>query len=166
VSYWSDRQHMRYYSQVLIYAQRFAAGGGSVLDVGGRDCQYIAWFDWFRRKVVLDLKPPPPWPGVETVAADFLAWQPDAVFDLVLCLQVLEHLADPISFCRKLLAAGRVVIISVPYRWPKGLCRYHLQDPVDEAKLQGWAGQLMGEYSIVRDGNRDRLIAVFGPPML
>lgn len=164
--YWSDRQHMRYYSQVLSFARRHAPGGGSVLDVGGRDCQYIAWLDWFQHKVVIDLKPPPAQPGVDTVAGDFLAWQPAAVFDLVLCLQVLEHLAEPAPFCRKLLRTGRVAIISVPYRWPQGLCRYHLQDPVDEVKLQGWAGQLMRESSIVRDGNRDRLVAVFGPPML
>lgn len=153
---------MRYYSQVLALARLHAPGGGSVLDVGGRDCEYIAWFDWFRRKVVLDLKPPPPRPGVETVAGDFLAWQPDAVFDLVLCLQVLEHLADPASFCRKLLATGRVLIISAPYRWPRGQCRYHLQDPVDEAKLLGWAGRPAVELTTVRDGSLARLIAVFG----
>jgi hypothetical protein len=161
VTYWQQRQHMRYYAQVLDCARRHAPGGGSVLDVGGRDCVYVAWFDWFQRKVVLDLKPPPPQPGVETVTGDFLAWQPDVRFDLVLCLQVLEHLADPKPFCRKLLATGRIVIVSVPYRWPQGLCRYHLQDPVDEAKLLGWAGQHALELSTALDGQRARLIAVF-----
>lgn len=162
MSYWQDRRHMRYYNQTLEFAQRYAAGGDSVLDVGSRDCEYIAWFDWFQRKVVLDLKPPPPRPGVETVAGDFLTWQPDTTFDLVLCLQVLEHLADPAPFCRKLLAASRVVIVSVPYRWPKGLCRYHVQDPVDEAKLAGWAGRAALDQAVVRDGARERLVAVFG----
>lgn len=153
---------MRYYAQVLEFARRYAPTGGSVVDVGGRDCAYIQWFDWFERKVVIDLKPPPASPGVETLAGDFLAWQPDGRFDLVLCLQVLEHLAEPALFCRKLLGTGRTVIVSVPYRWPKGLCSYHVQDPVDEAKLRGWAGGPPRDRAIVRDGNRERLVAVFG----
>ena len=166
VSYWEARRHMRYYRQVLEFAQRHAPAGGSVIDVGGRDCEYIAWFDWFQRKVVLDLKPPPPQPGVETVAGEFLAWQPAEPFDLVLCLQVLEHLVDPAPFCRKLLRSGHVVIISVPYRWPQGSCKYHVQDPVDEGKLLAWAGQPVVEQAIARDGTRERLVAVFCPPVL
>lgn len=166
MSYWQDRQQMRYYSQVLTFARQYAPSGGSVLDVGGRDCEYIAWFDWFQRKVVLDLKPPPPQPGVETVAGDFLAWQPAEPFDLVLCLQVLEHLVEPAPFCRKLLRSGRVAIISVPHLWPKGLCKYHMQDPVDEGKLLAWAGQPASEQVVVRDGSRERLVAVFCPPVL
>lgn len=153
---------MRYYTQVLDFARQYAPAGGSILDVGGRDCEYIQWFDWFDRKVVIDLKPPLASPGVETLAGDFLTWQPAGQFDLVICLQVLEHLSDPASFCRKLLQTGRTVIVSVPYRWPKGLCKYHVQDPVGEAKLQGWAGKPPRNSSIVRDGNRERLVAVFG----
>jgi len=166
VSYWEDRRHMRYYGQVLELARRYAPAGGSVVDVGGRGCEYITWFDWFRRKVVIDLQHVPPQSGVETLVGDFLAWQPAEPFDLALCLQVLEHLAEPAPFCRKLLATGRVVIVSVPYRWPKGLCKYHKQDPVDEVKLLAWAGQPAVERAIVRDGNRERLVAVFCPPML
>jgi len=153
---------MRYYTQVLEFARHYVPAGGSVIDVGGRDCDYIGWFDWFDRKVVLDLKQPPARPGVETVAGDFLTYLPATTFDLALCLQVLEHLAEPAGFCRKLLATGRVVIVSVPYRWPKGLCKYHVQDPVDEAKLLAWTGQPATDKAIVRDANRDRLVAVFG----
>ena len=162
MSYWQQRQHMRYYTQVLAFAREYAPAGGSVVDVGGRDCDYIQWFDWFEHKLVIDLKPPPARPGVKTLAGDFLAWQPVNRFDLVLCLQVLEHLFDPTPFCHKLLETGRTVIVSVPYRWPKGMCIYHLQDPVDEAKLRSWTGQPPTVQSIVRDGSRERLVAVFG----
>ncbi len=154
---------MRYYHQVLAFAREYAPAGGSVVDVGGRDCEYIQWFDWFGRKVVIDLKPPPARLGVETLAGDFMSWQPEARFDLALCLQVLEHLPEPGLFCRKLLDTGRIVIVSVPYRWPQGLCKYHVQDPVDRAKLQGWAGRPPRDTAVVRDGNRDRLVAVFLP---
>ncbi len=166
MTYWSERQHMRYYTQALDFARRYAPAGGSVIDVGGRDCEYITWFDWFARKVVIDLRSPSPRPGVEVVTGDFLAWQPTERFDLALCLQVLEHLSDPAPFGRKLLAVGRVVIVSVPYRWPKGLCRYHVQDPVDEARLALWMGQPAAAQSVVRDGNRDRLVAVFRAAVL
>ena len=161
MSYWRERQTMRYYAQVLAFARRYAPEGGSVIDVGGRDCEYIQWFDWFERKVVIDLKPPPASPGVETLAGDFLEFQPGVCFDLVLCLQVLEHLQEPAEFCRKLLQTGRTVIVSVPYRWPRGLCKYHVQDPVDEIKLRGWADRSPRDSAIVRDGNRERLVAVF-----
>jgi hypothetical protein len=161
MSYWQARRTMRYYTRVLDLARHFAPAGGGVIDVGGRDCEYIAWFDWFERKVVLDLKPPPERPGVEVVAGDFLTYSPPQPFDLVLCLQVLEHLAEPAQFCRKLLSTGPVVIVSVPYLWPRGMCSFHLQDPVDEARLADWAGVPPVEQSIVRDGARERLVAVF-----
>ena len=161
MSYWQDRQHMRYYAQVVAFARQYAPAGGSVVDVGGRDCEYVQWFDWFQRKVVIDLKPPPARPGVEALTGDFLVWQPDTRFDLALCLQVLEHLPEPAVFCRKLLDTGRTVIVSVPYRWPKGLCKYHVQDPVDESKLRSWAGRSPRAVAVVRDGTRERLVAVF-----
>jgi 2-polyprenyl-3-methyl-5-hydroxy-6-metoxy-1,4-benzoquinol methylase len=82
--------------------------------------------------------------GIERVSADFLAYRPPLRFDLVLCLQVLEHLQDPETFARKLLDSGRIVIMSVPYQWPAGRNPRHLQDPVSEAKLIGWAGRGAG----------------------
>lgn len=85
---------------------------------------------------------------------------PPLRFDLVLCLQVLEHLQDPETFARKLLDSGRIVIVSVPYQWPAGRNPRHLQDPVSEAKLIGWAGRAPVETRLVRNGV-DRLIAVF-----
>jgi hypothetical protein len=80
--------------------------------------------------------------------------------DLVLCLQVLEHLQDPETVARKLLDSGRIVIMSVPYQWPAGRNPRHLQDPVSEVKLIGWAGRAPVETRLVRNGV-DRLIAVF-----
>jgi hypothetical protein len=100
-------------------------------------------------------------PGVNSIKADFMTYKIDQRFDLVLCLQVLEHLSDPIPFCQKLLSAGRWVIISVPYKWRKGLCRYHKQDPIDESKLLSWSGQEPKTSAIVIDNGLRRLIAVF-----
>ena len=97
---------------------------------------------------------------VETVVADFRDFEPEGPFDLVLCLQVLEHLARPEPFARKLLQTGRTVIISVPHSWPAGGVESHLQDPVDEAKLRLWTGAEPVETSVVDDG-KQRLVAVY-----
>jgi 2-polyprenyl-3-methyl-5-hydroxy-6-metoxy-1,4-benzoquinol methylase len=56
----------------------------------------------------------------------------------VTCFQVLEHVPDPAAFARKLKELGRVLIVSVPYKWEKGKCKSHLHDPVDEAKMLAW----------------------------
>ena len=52
------------------------------------------------------------------------------------------------------------MIISVPYRWPKGKCAPHLQDPVDEAKLRSWVGRDWTEGCIADDGMK-RFVAVY-----
>jgi hypothetical protein len=158
--YWVERKHFQYYTEVARLAQRHAPAGGSVLDVGAADTEVLHRLDWFRRRVALDRRPARTHPGIERVVSDFLDYRPPGPFDLVLCLQVLEHLAQPDPFTRKLLLTGRLVIVSVPYLWPAGLSPNHVQDPVDEAKLRSWAGRAPMETSIVRNG-RDRLIAVF-----
>jgi hypothetical protein len=158
--YWADRKHFQYYAEVARLAQRHAPTGGSVLDVGAADTAVLHRLDWFRRRVALDRRPARAHAGVERVVSDFMDYRPPAPFDLVLCLQVLEHLDQPDPFTRKLLLTGRLVIVSVPYMWPAGLNPNHVQDPVDEAKLQSWAGRAPEETCIVRNG-QDRLIAVF-----
>ena len=35
----------------------------------------------------------------------------------MLCTEVVEHIAKPREFMRKLLAIGHTVVLSVPYRW-------------------------------------------------
>ncbi len=158
--YWGQRKHFHYYAEVARLAREHVPAGGSALDVGAADTEVLGRLDWFRRRVALDRRPARPRPGVERVVSDFMDYQPPGRFDLVLCLQVLEHLEQPEAFTRRLLLTGRHVIISVPYRWPAGLNPAHVQDPVDEAKLHGWAGRAPVETSVVLNG-RDRLIAVF-----
>ena len=55
-------------------------------------------------------------------------------------MQVLEHQENAREFAQKLLQTGRVVIVSVPYRWLAGTCSDHRHDPVDEVKLREWFG--------------------------
>jgi SAM-dependent methyltransferase len=159
-SYWDSRQHYRYYAEAERLARLHVPAGGSVLDVGAHEVELLRRLSWFDERMALDTRYVAPGSGVKTVRADFRDYEPDRTFDLVLCLQVLEHLPEPRAFARKLLATGRTVILSVPYRWPREQHEPHLQDPVDEAKLREWTGTDPIETSIVDDG-KERLVAVY-----
>lgn len=159
-SYWESRKNLHYYKVVLDLAMKHCSHGQSLLDVGAANCEYISWFTSFIIKTRVDIRPTTTILGTETVQMDFMNYSPSRHFDLVLCLQVLEHLENPTNFCVKLLEIGKVVIISVPYKWPKGKCQSHVQDPVDELKLLTWLGKPWRDSKIVKDGSLNRLIVV------
>jgi hypothetical protein len=159
-TYWGERRRLAYYREVLDVARAHAPAGGSVLDVGAGDTEVVDALRWFSRRVALDRRDIGPRPGIERVVMDFMEYRPEVPFDLVLCLQVLEHLDDPAAFAQKLLGSGVTLVLSVPYRWPEGTSRHHRHDPIDEAKLLRWTGQHPVETRIIKNG-RDRLIAVY-----
>lgn len=140
-SYWEQRSHFAYYRVARSLAQEIAPRARSILDVGSNGCPHLDWFEHAERKVSVDLVTPYCGPGVEAVTADFFRYATNERFDVCLCLQVLEHVANPSAFARKLLSLADHVIASVPYRWPAGKCVAHLHDPVDEAKMREWFGR-------------------------
>ena len=159
--YWESRREFAYYDEVVRLAHRHASAGGAALDVGAHETKLLRRLDWFARRVVLDVARVEPGDGVEGVVVDFLEFDPHASFDLVLCLQVLEHLEHPEPFARKLLATAPTAIVSVPHRWPTWTTDQHVHDPVDAAKLRRWTGRDPIETSIVADLGMERLIAVY-----
>jgi SAM-dependent methyltransferase len=159
-SHWKMRKHLKYYWEVVRLAKMYVPAGSAMIDVGAGETDVVGALKGFDRRVMLDIHPIRPKRGVEIVNTDFMEYRPDTRFDLVLCLQVLEHLESPEAFARKLFEIGRTVIISVPYRWPEGAWPWHVQDPVDEAKLERWTGRRPTEIRIVAD-ERERLIAVY-----
>jgi len=160
-NYWRSRRQFRYYREVLRLAREHAPAGGSALDVGANETELLGWLDWFERRVAVDVRDVPECPGIETVVADFNRFEPEGAFDLVLCLQVLEHLEAPGPFARKLLRTGRIAIVSVPYRWPGWVTDEHVQDPVDESKLRSWTAREPIASSVVEDLGMERLISVY-----
>lgn len=158
-----ERRRFKYYDEVAALARQYVPRGGQVIDVGAGVTEMLQRLPWFTRRVVLDRSYAPRHRGIETVLVDFLDYSPDTTFDLVVCLEVLEHLEDPAPFAQKLLRVGHTAIISVPYKWPKGACATHVQDPVDEAMLEQWTRHPPTETRIVVDG-RPRLIAVYHHP--
>ena len=160
-SYWDQRRDFGYYREVVALTRRHVPGGGSALDVGARGTEILGRLGWFSRRVAIDVVGMKARPGIETVEGDFLEYDPGGGFDLVLCLQVLEHLEHPGPFARKVLGTGRIAIVSVPYLWPGWVTDEHVQDPVDEAKLADWTGAEPVEVSIVEDLEMERMIAVY-----
>jgi SAM-dependent methyltransferase len=160
--YWRSRRTSAYYREVVRLANEYGKEGGSVLDVGAHETKVLSQLPRFPRRVALDRGKVSPQKGVETIRANFLKWEPVEHFDLVLCLQVLEHIPNAQEFARRLFAAGDTVIVSVPYRWPRGKCKFHIHDPVDDAKLREWTGR-DPSFSVIVNDESERLIAVYVP---
>jgi hypothetical protein len=140
-SYWHKRQSELYYKVFRVLVEGLGKDAGSMLDVGSAGCPYLDWFDFIPDRASMDLHKPYMAPGIRTFTGDFLKWEPDKTYDLVSCLQVLEHVPDAGAFAQKLLQCGKIVIVSVPYKWRKGDVVYHVHDPVDETKMQRWFGR-------------------------
>ena len=161
-SYARRRDHLLYYKRVEEVARRYCLSARSVLEVGSADTETVLRLDWIPDKTVLDLWTRPRIKGVTCLKGDFMSFQAPRTYDLVVCLQVLEHLRDPRPFLLKLLRTGRFLVVSVPYKWPAGHCPSHIQDPVDESKLLSWAGQpWIAKQIVEEEAGRPRLVALF-----
>ena len=139
--YWEERKDILYYQVARVLVERIGKKARSIIDVGSAGCPYVDWFDFIPHRASVDLKRPYEAPGVHSFTGDFLAWEPDRHYDIVTCMQVLEHVPPAREFAQKLLSIGNVVVVSVPYKWPKGKTKSHVHDPVDEAKMLDWFGR-------------------------
>ena len=157
--YYNERKDYHYYKQVKDVLRDLDFS--SIIDIGCRKSPMIKGLGKNVYKAMLDLQEIPPADGIHMIKADFYTWKPDRKYDVVLCLQVLEHLDKPKKFAQKLLQVGKTVIISVPYKWAKHSCKHHTQDPVDESKIKGWMGREPNEHYVVTDKGKRRIICVY-----
>lgn len=152
-TYWQSRQRSKYMREVRRLVDEVADGAQSILDVGSNGCGNVDWWPAIPRRVSLDISTPYVAAGVESIRADFLTHTFSEAFDIVLCLQVLEHIPNARAFAERLLAvAKKHVIVSVPYKWEAGRCKPHVHDPVDESKLLHWFGRQPSYSRVVREG--------------
>lgn len=140
-SYWAGRRDMMYYRYFEQIIRIIGRDAQSMLDVGSGNAPYLECFNWIPMRVSIDKAPPHRSPKVQGVQSDFLEHRFDRRFDIVSCMQVLEHVREASDFAHRLMETGRVVLISVPYKWPRKTAIGHVNDPVDEEKLRGWFGR-------------------------
>lgn len=161
-SYWDERRDAIYLYAAKLICLKFASHPQSVIDVGSNGTPILEWFRGSRKLVSLDLRKPYVAEGIESKVMNLMDYRMIELFDLVTCFQVVEHIPDPGPFVQKLISLGRVVVISVPYKWPKGACKYHIHDPVTSQKLDGWANRKPVFTYIARELNKkERLIHVY-----
>jgi hypothetical protein len=159
--YWKNRSGYNYYKKVVEIIKKYENKCDSIIDVGASNTEILSNFS-FKEKVCLDYNKLPDIENVKTIKCDFYKWVPDKKYDIVTCLQVLEHLDNPELFAKKLFdLSDKIVIISLPYKWKKGFCIHHVQDPVDEDKIYSWTQRTPDERYIIEDFSVQRIICVY-----
>ena len=139
--YWARRVDMLYYQYVDYIVRTVGNDANSMIDIGTASCPYLEWFDWIPERVSFDMATPYQSENVTGVQGDFLTHEFDREYDVLTCLQVLEHVPDAQKFARKLLEVAKTVVISVPYRWGENTVDDHIHDPIDRKKLRKWMGR-------------------------
>ena len=164
-AYWNDRQDLIYYRYVDFILRCIAADARSLLDVGTGNCPYPEWFDWIPARTSIDLMNPYASDAVTGIAGDIFTHPFPDLFDVVTCLQVLEHVPDAHAFAQRLLALGKLLVVSVPHRWPAGKIEDHVHDPVDLDKLEQWFDRKPNYVQSIREpfleSFGDRLICIY-----
>jgi hypothetical protein len=154
-----------YYQYFRFMVRCLANDARSMIDVGSGNAPYLEWFDWIPERVSVDLKTPYRSDAVRGIEGNIFDLNFDQPFDLCSCMQVLEHVPEPEPFARRLLELGRILLISVPYKWPAGSSRQHVNDPVDLASVTRWFGREPNYNLVVREpflGRKGaRLFAIF-----
>lgn len=169
--YFEKRRHEPYYKYVRTLLGLLSYNAKSICDVGSNGTDMISWLPC-QEKVSIDIGTPLYAEGVQSIKADFLEHNFSRKFDIVTCFQVMEHIGDEQihAFANKLMAiTEHLLVISVPYKWSKGACKWHKQDPVDESKFFEWFSTpppeslLKPVFSrvIYNKGKTGRLVVVF-----
>jgi hypothetical protein len=166
-AYWRGRSDLLYYHYFRCFVRCLAPNAGSLIDIGSGNAPYLEWFDWIPDRVSFDKAHPYRSETVRGVEGDLFATDFERKFDLVTCMQVLEHIPDASCFARRLTELGDLLLVLVPYKWPRGQTRGHVNDPVDLAKLSGWFGREPNYSLVVREPfvkrGGARLFAIYDP---
>lgn len=165
--YWAKRSDMLYYRYIDFIVRAVGVDAQTMVDVGTGNCPYLEWFEWIPERTSVDIRVPYQSETVKGVKGDIHKLTFDKRFDLLTCLQVLEHVPDATAFARRLLEISELAIISVPYKWPvvPKATPGHIHDPVDYAKLTQWMGREANYKIIVQEPfggvKGQRLIALY-----
>lgn len=160
--YINKRKNNRYYTYLKSLLMTICREDDSILDVGSRGIDMLSFLPCKTKKSI-DLKYPYSDEYTEGITGDYLEYHPDEL-DVITCFQVLEHIEDNQVgvFAKKLLSDARIAIVSLPYMWPKTMCKWHVQDPVDVDKIISWFGKNPVFIQIIKEKtNVSRIVLVF-----
>ena len=65
-------------------------------------------------------------------------WKLTKHYDLVIGLEVLEHLKDPEDIFKEIKRVSDYAIISLPYKWQDYNSKVHLHHNIDEKIIKNW----------------------------
>jgi len=159
--YWEKRKNNFYYRYLELLLRIFASEAKSILDVGSNATPILEYCDWIPDRTSIDIRNPYRSETVKGIKINFFDFNPENKFDIVTCLQVLEHIPLAGDFSKKLFAVSKSVIISVPYKWGIDKRINHFHD-VDEEVLFSWTRRKPDHSIIVPEkDNKKRLIAYY-----
>ena len=149
------------------FAGNVAKNGGEIFNLTRIEARFnvsVIQSDFLKWRPRGWLSPSVPEGGPEALIAAAAGTTPSPLYDLVLCTEVVEHIAQPREFLRKLLAIGGLVVLSVPYRWES--CEntdcHHKQNRITRDKIAAWAGRQPLAYDIVEEaGGEQRIICIY-----
>lgn len=166
-NYWNKRKHLRYYSAVREMVQQYAPEAQSLLDVGTGPTLYLNEYQ-IPEIVVVDkdqwaihrqLKP-----FVQVAPRQkFEEYESDRTFDVVMCLQCLEHIdaqARPVFIEKLQKHCNGILLISLPYKWSGTKLKGH--NGIDEAVIKSWMGEdPVASRIVTEDNGGQRIINIY-----
>jgi hypothetical protein len=150
-AYWAKRSDLIYYQYLRMIIRCIGAGANSLIDVGTGNVPYLEWFHWIESKTSIDIGTPYSSETVTAIQGDIFVEEFPRKFDICTSFQVLEHVENAEAFAHRLMELGDLVLVSVPYMWPKKASIWHVHDPVDLPKVTGWFGRAPNWHQIVQE---------------
>ena len=88
----------------------------SIIDVGSKNTELLSQItSSYKDKTCLDKKLVANIDNIKSINANFYKWVAPQKYDVVICLQVLEHLDNPSDFAKKLAQeVSGVTVINMP----------------------------------------------------
>ncbi len=163
LNYWEKRKDSIYLFVAQLIYYKYCDNVKTVIDIGSNKTPVLEWHrNYAQRLTSVDLRSSYFADGVESIKIDFIKYVPDVKYDMATCFQVMEHVPDAKSFAEKLLECAKVLVVSVPYKWKEGKCKYHIHDPVDEEKMLSWFLRKPNYSYVATELNKSRrLIQVY-----
>lgn len=158
--YWRIRQSLLYFQYTYKFVNSLRECS-SIIDIGGGPAGFLQKVDpkKYTKRVLLDLEQLEfigEGSNIPTmvIEGDFLD-VPLPLFDVVVCLQVMEHVPDKYKFASKLLEVARkYLIVTVPYNWAE-------ESYIDENTVADWFKTPFEKKVLTQANEGTRLFCLF-----